>query len=135
MRKGLISILFTLFLFSLAAGTEKKGEQKTMSGTLSCIFCDLKQSSGAHAQCKIYGHDFALKLDDGSYISFLENDHSILLINANKNQWKGQKASVTGIYYPDVHLIDVQKFELMGEEYSWCDIHKTMDQCHTGMDH
>ena len=133
MRKGLILIMAALLMFSLAAMAGKKDEQKTMSGTLSCMGCDLKKADGAHAQCKIYGHEHALKLEDGSYVSFMENDHSEDLIDAGEGKWHGQSIEVSGTYYADGNVIDVEKFKIKDEPYGWCAGHKAMDQCHTNM--
>ena len=65
----------------------------------------------------------------------MENDHSEPLIKAGEGKWLGQKVKVTGTYYPMAHMMDVQNFEVMGKNYSWCDTHKTMDQCNTDMGH
>ena len=135
MRKGLILVMAAMFLLSLIAWADQKGKLKTINGTLSCMNCDLKTSNDARAQCKIYGHNFALKLEDGLYISFMENDHSEALINAGEGKWFGQMVTVTGTYYPGAHLIDVQNFKLIDKEFGWCEGHKAMDQCHAGLGH
>jgi len=140
MKKGFILMTAALMLISLTAmagNTEKAdkmgkiGETKTFTGILSCPACDLKMDSEAHAQCKVYGHKHALKLENGKYISFLENDHSEDLIKGG--DWNGQKIEVSGVYYPDANMIDVDSFKVMGQEFGWCDGHKKMDQCHVGM--
>ncbi len=120
-------------MFSLAAVAGNKGEQKTLNGTLSCMGCDLKKAAGAHSQCSIYGHKHALKLEDGSYVSFMENDHSETLINAGEGKWHGQEVEVSGTYFDKGNVIDVKNFEIKDKAFSWCVGHKNMDQCHTNM--
>jgi len=135
MRKGLVLNLAILLMIGALAFAGDKGEQKTFKGTLSCMGCDLKKADGANAQCKVYGHDHALKLEDGSYVSFMENDHSEKLINAAEGKWHGQKVEITGKFFAKANVIDVKKFKAMDKEHSWCGGHKAMDQCHAGHGH
>ena len=136
MLKGLSLVLVFMFLFSLVVMAEKiKGEKKTFTGSLNCLACDLKIGAGANAQCKVYGHDHALKLMDGSYISFLENDYAELLIHANEGKWHNRDVTVTGIFYPKTNMIDVINFEIMDKEFGWCTDHEKMDQCHAESSH
>lgn len=135
MRKGLLLTLGIMLMFSLLAFAGEKGEQKILSGTLSCMGCDLKKDAGANAQCSIYGHEHALKLKDGSYLSFMENDHSETLINASEGKWHGQEIEVTGTFFDKANLIDVKSFEVKDNDFSWCAGHKKMDQCHSGYGH
>ncbi len=120
-----------LFLFAFSAIAGEKGIHKSFNGTLSCAGCDLKMSEGANSQCKVYGHTHSVKLENGKYISFLENDYSVDLLKGS--DWHGKKIEVTGIYYADANLLDVESFNVDGKGYSWCKGHNEMDQCHTGM--
>jgi len=129
MRKGLVLNLAILLMIGALAFAGDKGEQKTLKGTLSCMGCDLKKGSGANAQCKTYGHDHALKLEDGSYISFMENDHSEKLINASDGKWHGKMIEVTGTFFANANVIDVTKFRTAGKAFSFCSGHKHMDEC------
>ena len=131
MRKGLVLNLAILLIIGALAFAGEKGEMKTFKGTLSCMGCDLKMEAGAHSQCKIYGHKHALKLEDGSYVSFLENDHSADLIAAGDGKWHGKNVEVTGTYYKKGNAIDVVSFKTMDKDFSWCEGHNKMDQCHS----
>jgi len=131
MRKGLVLNLAILLMVGALAFAGEKVEQKTFKGTLSCMGCDLKVGSGANAQCKVYGHDHALKLEDGSYISFMENDHSEKLIHAADGKWHGKKIEVTGDFFGNANVIDVKSFKTMDKSFSYCSGHKNMDQCHS----
>ncbi len=129
MRKGLVLNLALLLMIGALAFAGDKGEQKTLKGTLSCMGCDLKMESGAHSQCKAYGHKHALKLEDGSYVSFMENDHSEKLINAADGKWHGQQIEVTGNFFAKGNVIDVTDFKTSDKSFSFCAGHKGMDQC------
>jgi len=133
MRKGLVLSLAIVLMFGLLVFAGNKGEQKTLSGTLSCTGCDLKKAAGAHSQCKIYGHRHTLKLADGNYVSFMENDHSEMLLNAGGGKWHGQEVEVSGTYFAHANIIDVEDFQIKDKSYGWCAGHKDMDQCHTNM--
>ena len=130
-RKTTALILALAFLLGPSIFAGVKGEHKTFSGTLSCLGCDLKKAVGAHAQCSVYGHTHALKLDDGRYISVMENDNSADLIKGKK--WHGKKVKVHGVYLTQANLLDVESFEVEGKSYGWCEKHKRMDQCHVKM--
>ena len=135
MRKGLILTMAFVLMFGMLLFAGDKGEQKTLKGTLSCLGCDLKKDAGANAQCKIYGHDHALKLKDGSYVSFFENDHSEVLISANKGEWHGSGIAVSGKFIDKANVIDVKSFEIKDKNYSWCGGCKNMGQCQGGHGH
>lgn len=133
MRKGFIFALGIMLIFGIFAFAGDKGAQKTFGGTLSCMGCDLKKDAGANSQCKIYGHQHALKMKDGSYVSFMENDHSDLLINAGDGKWHGSEIKVTGTFFNKANVIDVKSFEVKDKTFGWCAGHKNMDQCQSKM--
>lgn len=105
----------------------KMGEQKTFEGTLVCVKCDLKQEAGARSDCKLYGHEYAIKTADGKYIEFFENKYSEPLLKGD--EYANKNVKVTGTYYPSANLIDVSSFTVDGKENTWCDHHQKMDTC------
>ncbi len=130
MKKVLLFSVAVLLVVTVSALAGSKGEHKAFKGTLSCLGCDLKKSEGALSQCKIYGHKHAIRLEDGKYISFLENDKSADLIKGDK--WHGQDVEVHGTYYKDANVIDVDSFKFGDKSYGWCEAHGAMDMCSTG---
>jgi len=98
-------------------------------GQLVCLGCDLKGNQGARAECSVYGHDHALKTEDGKFINFLENKYSADLMAGEK--YHNQQIKVHGIYFADANLIDVEWFEVDNKTKSWCDHCKQMDSCNS----
>lgn len=133
MKRGIILLAAAFLAVGTVSLAAEKGMKKAFEGTLSCPGCDLKKAEGAHAQCKVYGHTHGLKLEDGKYISFLENDKSAGLIKGEKLH--GKKVKVHSVYYGDANLLDVETYEVDGKTYSWCESHGAMDMCHAGMGH
>ena len=107
---------------------KSEGMHKTFSGTLTCLGCDLK-SSGANAQCKAYGHKHALKLEDGTFISFMENDQSTKLIEGGKMH--NAEVEIHGVYFGDANMLDVESFNFDDKSFGWCAGHSSMDMCHS----
>jgi hypothetical protein len=129
LRKSFILSGMLFLALGLLAMAGEKAEVRTFKGTLSCASCELKKD-GASAQCRTYGHRHTLKTDDGQYISFLENDNSIDLIKGGN--WHNAKVKVSGTYYGQANLLDVDSFTVEGKSYSWCEGHKKMDTCQSG---
>ena len=127
LRKTFLTAFVFLFSMSLVAMAGDKPIARSFRGTLSCMGCDLKKSDGAHAQCKTLGHKHALKLADGSFISFLENDHSTDLIKGG--EWHNQEVEVDGIYYGNANVVDVEFYKIKHDTFGWCESHETMDKC------
>lgn len=125
------TLLVMVLVFSVVAMAGENGKHKTFNGTLSCLGCDLKKSDGAFAQCKVYGHKHALKLKDGRFISFLENDNAADLIKGEK--WHGKEVEVHGVFFSSANMLDVETYKVTGKTFGWCAGHKAMDQCHSGM--
>jgi hypothetical protein len=121
--------MLTLFGFSLtaAAGYWNESQRKTLEGKLTCLACDLKGLAGVNAQCETFGHRHSLRLDNGEYVYFLENDHSENLIKGGGRH--DAQVKVTGIYNKKSHTIDIESYEIDGLTTAWCDGHKQMDMC------
>lgn len=93
----------------------------TVAGTLRCTSCDLKKSQTAHAQCSVYGCQFAFKADNvtnekGKRVKKLEGKTYQIMLNdqskalAAKEQ-KGSKFSLQARIYADDGVIEVVSFE------------------------
>ena len=123
------SQIFTSAALILLVGSAALGQTNTMprtfTGTYTCIACDLKKTAGAHCQCDIYGHDYGIKLTDGTYIHFLPNDHSVDLVKGGGRT--DFQITVTGIYDRSAHTIDVQKYTIDGVETVWSQEHNRME--------
>ncbi|MBN1211294.1 MAG: hypothetical protein JXA92_01845 [candidate division Zixibacteria bacterium] len=104
-----------------------KAEHVSVEGTLVCLGCDLKQTEGANAACKVYGHRYALKTRDGQYINFLENQYSEDLVKGEK--YHNKEIKVHGIYYANADLLEVESFDVDGKEMTWCGHCSAMDAC------
>jgi hypothetical protein len=132
MKVTLLLSMMTLLAVALTATAgEVTGEQKpikaSFEGKLVCAGCDLKEAEGARAACSVYGHHHVLKKADGTYISFLENDYSKDLIAGEK--YHNKDISVSGIYYANANLLDVETFTVDDQKKGWCGHCKAMDGC------
>jgi hypothetical protein len=120
--------LVMLLLFSAVAIAQQKTEQKTFTGTWTCLNCDLAGLDGSvRTQCEDLGHRHCLRLDNGKYLFFLDNDHAAALIKGGGRH--ETLMTVKGTYYPGAHTIDVQSYVIDGKTSSWCAEHKRMDLC------
>ena len=131
-RKALLlSVAVLLVTSAMVIGSEQKavkaGKEAVFEGTLVCLGCDLKKAEGARAACSVYGHEYALKTEDGRYINFLENQYSEDLLKGKK--YHNQKMKVSGVYYADANILDVKAFEVDGKTMAWCNHCKAMDGC------
>ena len=102
------------------------GEQTVIEGELVCTACTLKKAEGAHAQCKLYGHEHSILTKDGKYIAFLPNQHSVDLQKGEAYVHKHVK--VHGTYYANANLLDVDWFEVDGKKLGWCEKDQAMDE-------
>lgn len=136
------AIVMFLFLFVAAssgmAGDDKKhrhgtkaNSPKTFEGTLVCLGCSLGKEEGAHSECKVFGHDHALKIGDGKYISFLPNKFSKDLISGEK--YHNAQVSVTGTFFAKANTLDVESFKVEGKAKTWCTECSAMDSHGAGM--
>jgi hypothetical protein len=127
---SLVAILIVILpLLSSNTYTTANIEETTFRGKLVCPGCELKESNRARAACNTYGHRFALKVDDGFYVKFLENMYSEDLIKGKK--YPNKEMVIHGKYYSSANMIDVSHFEVDGEEISWCRHCREMDDCAT----
>jgi hypothetical protein len=105
----------------------ERGQKKEFTGTWTCLACDLKKLDGVRAQCEDFGHKHCLRLNDGRYIQFLENDHSTDLIKGGGRH--EVQLTVRGIYDSKSHTIDVESYVIDGITTTWCTDHSRMDHC------
>ena len=89
---------------------------------------------GEKAECEDLGHKHALKLDDGTYIAFVENARSEALVVGGGRY--NTRIEVCGLYDSSTHVIDLESFEIDGIWSTWCDSDGRMDMCraHAGRD-
>ncbi len=126
-RKGLFLCAVILLAMGASVFAGEKGLTKEFTGTWTCLACDLKKLDGVRAQCEDFGHKHCLRLSDGRYIQFLENDHSIDLIKGGGRH--DVELTVRGIYNSKARVIDVESYTIDGVTTTWCAEHGRMDQC------
>lgn len=105
---------------AVTTATPKLGEgDAVITGTLLCLGCSLKKEEGANAQCSIYGHQTALKIETvvffgsrepdknyrGKIVFFLTNDRSAELLKA---KYHGRKITIVGRMFLKANLVDVR---------------------------
>jgi hypothetical protein len=108
------------------AEKEEHAEHVQMEGTLVCLGCTLK-GEGARSECSEYGHTHALLVEDDELVLFLPNKYSVGLMEGGELHSK--MVAVSGIYYEDANILDVEIYEVDGQKYGWCDHCSAMDGC------
>jgi hypothetical protein len=128
-RRQIFSIMAVVLIVGSAVLGQTPDRKRTFTGTYTCISCDLKKTTGAHAQCDQFGHDYGIKLSNGTYIHLLYNDHSADLVkNGGRTDFQ---ITVTGTYDRESHIIDVQKYAIDGVETVWSEEHQKMEMAQT----
>jgi len=129
MRKSVVFLMLMFVSLGATAIAESPngGMLKTCNGTLTCLACDLRHYEGLNAQCEVFGHRHSIRLKNGDYIYFLENDHSTDLIKGGGRH--NAQIEVTGFYDKKSHTIDVQSYVIDGIRTEWCADHERMDMC------
>ncbi|MFZ1684623.1 MAG: hypothetical protein WAU88_10910 [Candidatus Zixiibacteriota bacterium] len=116
-RRVIFATALYLALLATAAIGQTANRTRTFTGTYTCIACNLSKSIGAHAQCDTYGHDFGVKLSDGSFVHFMLNDHSADLVKGGgRTEFP---ITVTGAYDRSSRTLDVEKYAIDGVESTW----------------
>ncbi len=117
LKIGLFLILSPIFLNSVFAGgwdKNKGNDTIVLKGELICIGCSLKKLSGADAQCSLYSnHDVGLKLNDGTFWNFVNNDTGHDIIRGHKTVI-GKQATINGWMYPNAHMIEIETIDVDG---------------------
>jgi hypothetical protein len=126
-RKISMSLMLAMTVLSVSVSAGSKAKVKTLTGTLTCLACDLKKLAGTNSECEAYGHKHCLRLDNDKYVNFLENDHSEALIKGGGRH--DTRATVTGIYDSKSRTMDVQSYVIDGITTAWCEKHGQMDTC------
>jgi hypothetical protein len=124
-------------MFALVASFSACGQKKVeiteespavqsvvVTGTIDCMACDLKHSAGVSAECKIYGHDHSLKVQQvttasgnpinvsqGTWYHILPNDNSKTLVQ--EETYHGKKVKINGKLYASANLLEVDTFNLI----------------------
>jgi hypothetical protein len=127
MRKISVFSVLAIAALSGAASANSQKNVKTFTGTHTCLACDLKKLEGTNSECEAYGHKHCLRLDNGKYINFLENDHSEALIKGGGRH--NTRITVTGIYDSKSHTMDIHNYVIDGIKTVWCEKHHQMDIC------
>ena len=126
-KRALVSLWIILFVSAgLVAeeATETSGLAIAVVGNNYCVGCTLKKTKGAAAQCSIYGHQHALKVEratgeDGSTLTelagvtlfYLENDQSTSLIKGEGTH--GEKVKITGSLFVDERILQVDEYAVL----------------------
>lgn len=91
--------------------------EATLVGENICLGCSLKKSSGAAAQCDVYGHRHALKVTDataegaaapdmkGWVLHYLDTDNAQPFIKEHH----GETVTIKGKVYPGERVFEVGK--------------------------
>jgi hypothetical protein len=131
-RIAFLSIFILPAVLLLAAGGIAGGKPavkdlKILKGTWTCPICDAKGLKGGKAECEDLGHKHALRLDDGKYVTFVENARSEALVVGGGRH--NTRVEVCGLYDPSTHVIDLDSFEIDGIWSTWCEKDGRMDMC------
>ena len=124
-HRQLAGIITLVLLLAVSVLGQTPNHVRTITGTYVCIACDLEKNIGAHSQCSIYGHNYGIRLADGSYIHLLANDHSVDLVKGGGRI--NFPISVNGIYDRAARTIDVQKYSIDGIQTSWSEASHKME--------
>jgi hypothetical protein len=118
--------LVMLLLFAAVAVAQQKMEQKTFTGTWTCLNCSLAGLvNRPQAECEDLGHRHCLRLDNGKYLFFLDNDRGKALIQGGGR--RDVKMAVKGTFYSAAQTIDVQSYVIDGITTSWNEEHQKME--------
>ncbi len=116
-QRQLLVIAAMLLIAAASVLGQTANRTRTITGTYTCIACEMQKAFAMHAQCDTFGHDYGVKLTDGTFIRFLRNDHSVDLVKGGGRT--DFKITVTGLYDRGARTIDVQKYVIDGVETVW----------------
>lgn len=118
---ALLAVCLAILPAAVAQDAPDHGPTLTVAGTVRCTSCDLKKAKHAHAQCSVYGCQFAFKADrvtdaagkrdtalEGKTYQIMLNDQSKAL--AAKEQ-KGGGFTLQARIHADEGVIEVVSFE------------------------
>lgn len=112
---ALIVGLSTAYGKERAAVEKKEGAPIVVTGDNVCLGCSLKTEQGAAAQCSVYGHTHALRVEKatvdgkaapelkGKVLHYLPTSISEKLIKEHH----GEKLTLTGKVYTDAQVLEV----------------------------
>jgi hypothetical protein len=116
-----------LLAMGSTAAVPEANNFRTLSGYWTCPTCEANGLEGTYEQCEAQGHKHALKLPDGQYVYFLENERSTALIQGSRKH--GFPITVCGFYDARTRTIDVDAYKIDNLWTSWCAEHQQMDTC------
>ncbi len=118
--------LVLMLLFAAVAVAQQKTEQKTFTGTWTCLNCSLAGLvNRPQSECEDLGHRHCLRLDNGKFLFFLDNNRGKDLIQGGGR--RDVKMTVKGTFYPAAQTIDVQSYVIDGITTSWNEEHQKME--------
>jgi hypothetical protein len=117
----IMAVCLAILPAAAAEDAHDHGPTLKVAGTVRCTSCDLKKQQHAHAQCSVYGCQFAFKADsvtdaDGKAAKNLEGKTYQIMLNdqskalAAKEQ-KGSHFTLQARIYSEEGVIEVVSFE------------------------
>lgn len=105
-----------------SATPKLRADEVVVTGKVICLGCSLKKEKSALAQCSIYGHTNALRIEKimdaqgrsieeikGKIYQFLHNDQSDKLIT--DHEFAGKTMVVVGKIYIEANILEVHFFK------------------------
>ena len=102
-------------------------DEVVITGKVICLGCSLKKEKAALAQCSIYGHINALRIEKiidaqgksieeakGKIYQFLHNEQSDKFIT--NHDFSGKTMVITGKIYPEANIIEVNFYKVKEEK-------------------
>gem|GEM_PF-1892517 len=124
--------MLLLFAVSVPVFAASGSQFKSFKGTWTCPVCDQKHFKGTQAECEAFNHKHCLKLNDGTYISFLESPRSEgLIVGGGRHE---TRLEACGLYNAKTHVLDVDAYKIDGLWSTWCEKDQRMDLCGAGPD-
>lgn len=128
MRTRTLLAVLPAFLIATAVAFAGTGREfKSFKGTWLCPTCAEMKQPDTPENCEAKGHKHALKLDDGTLITFVDNPRATALIHGGGRE--KAKIEVVGLFDEKTHTLDVDAYEIDEAWSSWCEQHSRMDFC------
>lgn len=116
-KRNVLAVVALATILAPIGGQAAEPASVTITGTNYCLGCALKKEKGAAAQCSIYGHRHALKVErvvgtgdfgapKGTTLHYLENDKSKDLFKGTS--FHGEWIKVVGRLHADERVIEVE---------------------------
>jgi hypothetical protein len=105
-------------------------EFRILAGKWTCPICDSKHMQENQTTCEDQGHAHALKLNNGTMITFVPSNRSTALIHGGGRH--SFPIKVAGFYDQKHQTLDVECYEIEGMWTTWCEQEQRMDLCRAG---